>query len=58
MNGNGVSKKMCIVGLSINTVGILAASNPEFIPYAIVTIGVICVVYKFVQGYIDWSKNG
>ena len=54
---SGVSKKVCIVALSINTIGMLAASKPELIPYAIVTIGVICVCFKIVQGFIDWSKN-
>ena len=58
MTDNGVSKKVCIVTLSINTIGMLAASNPQLIPYAIVTIGVICVCFKIVQGFIDWSKNG
>ena len=57
MTDNGVSKKVTIVIVSINTIGTLAASHPEWIPYAIGAIALICVCFKIVQGFIDWSKN-
>ena len=53
---NGVSKKLCMTAVSIAAIAQLAQSAQDKLPYAIV-IGVICVVYKLVQGFIDWKKN-
>jgi hypothetical protein len=54
---NGVSKKVCITAASILAITQLAQDAPDKIPYAIV-VGVICVVYKLVQGWIDYKKKG
>lgn len=52
---NGVSKKLCIAAISISAICKLGEDAPNKLPYAIGVV-VICVVYKFVQGWID--KNG
>lgn len=49
---NGVSKKLCIAGISIFAVSALAEGAENKLPYALI-IGGICVIYKFVQGWID-----
>lgn len=52
---NGVSKKLCIAVVGIAAIVSLADGAPNKLPYAI-SIAVICIVYKAVQGYID-CKN-
>ena len=52
---NGVSKKLCITALSIGMIMSMSEGAKDKLPYAIV-IGVICVIYKIVQGWIDWKK--
>ncbi len=49
---NGVSKKLCLTGASIAAIASLSTDAPDRLPYAII-IGVLCIVYKVVQGYID-----
>lgn len=53
---NGVSKKLCITAAGILAVTELADGATEKWPYAIV-IGVMCVVFKVIQGFIDWKSN-
>ena len=53
---NGVSKKLCMTAVSIAAIVALSDGAPDKLPYAIV-IGVLCIVYKAVQGWIDY-KNG
>ena len=52
---NGVSKKLCLTALSIGMIVQLSDGAEDKLPYAI-AIGVICVIYKAVQGFIDWKK--
>jgi len=52
---NGVSKKLCITALSIGAIVQLSADAQDKLPYAVV-IGAVCVIYKLVQGFIDWKK--
>ncbi len=52
---NGVSKKLCITAAGILAVTQLAAGAENKIYYAII-IGAICIVYKAIQGFIDWKK--
>ncbi len=54
---NGVSKKLCITAASILAIVQLAGDAEDKWPYAVV-IGCICVTYKIVQGWIDYSKKG
>ena len=54
---NGVSKKLCITVAGIAAITQLSDGAPDKWPYAIV-IGVMCVIYKCVQGFIDWKNNG
>ncbi len=58
LNESGrLGKKACIVVLSINTIGTLAASHPEWIPCAMIVIGVICIGLMAVQGFIDYKTR-
>ena len=52
---NGVSKKLCMTAVSIVAISQLAAEAPDKLPYAVI-IGVICIFYKVVQGFLDWRK--
>ena len=52
---NGVSKKLCMTAVSILAVVQLSDGAEDKLPYAII-IASICVVYKLVQGIIDWKK--
>ena len=52
---NGVSKKLCMTAASIFAISQLADGAPDKLPYAII-IASLCVVYKVVQGFIDWKK--
>lgn len=54
---NGVSKKLCIVAISISAITKLAEGATVKWPYAVAIAG-ICVIYKLVQGFIDWKTNG
>ena len=56
MTENGVSKKLTVVILSINSVVGLASTAENKWPYAIV-IGAICVIFWAVQGFMDWSNK-
>lgn len=53
---NGVSKKLCMTAVSIVAISQLAESATDKLPYAIV-ICVICIVYKLVQGILDWKES-
>lgn len=50
------SKKLCIVMFTIQGVIGLAANTQDKWPYVIV-IGAICIVYKLVQGFIDYKSK-
>lgn len=52
---NGVSKKLCITAISIGAIVSMSNDAPDKLPYAIV-IGAVCVIYKVVQGWLDWKK--
>ena len=52
---NGVSKKLCMTAAGIVAITQLADGATDKWPYAIV-IGVICIVYKLVQGLLDWKS--
>ena len=54
---NGVSKKFLIGAYAISKVFELGIEAENKIPYAI-SIVVICVIFKVVQGFIDWKNNG
>ena len=56
MSDNGVSKKLCITGAGIIAITQLSEGAVDKMPYAII-IGVMCIVYKAVQGFIDWKQN-
>lgn len=53
---NGVSKKLCITAASIAAVVQLGSGVPdtEKWKFAAIVAG-ICVVYKVVQGVLDWK---
>jgi len=53
---NGVSKKLCMTAASIFLITKLAEGAEDKLPYALI-VGAICVVYKLVQGFIDWKRN-
>lgn len=53
---NGVSKKLCMTAVSIVAITQLANDAHDKLPYAIL-IGAICVVYKIVQGVLDWKNS-
>ncbi len=53
---NGVSKKLCMTAVSIAAVVTLAEDAPEKWKYAVI-IAVICIVYKLVQGALDWKAK-
>ncbi len=49
---NGVSKKLCVT-LALGAMILQMSDGAENkMPYAII-IGVICIAYKLVQGYLD-----
>lgn len=50
----GVSKKLCIAALGIHSISGMA--NDTNYLWCIAGIVGICVVYKIVQGFIDWKK--
>ncbi len=54
---NGVSKKLCITAASIAAVVQLSidVEDGEKWKFALI-IGGICVIYKIVQGFIDWKR--
>ncbi len=52
---NGVSKKLCITAAGIVAITQLADGAENKWPYAVV-IGVMCVAYKMIQGWIDSRK--
>jgi len=54
-NNNGVSKKLCMTAAGILAITQLAGDAPDKLPYAII-VGGICIVYKIVQGFLDWKK--
>ena len=54
---NGISKKLCITAMSIGLIMSMSTGAQDKLPYAII-IGVICVVYKIIQGWIDRKSNG
>ena len=51
---NGVSKKLCMTAATILAVTQLSEGAEDKLPYALI-IAVICVVYKLIQGFIDWK---
>ena len=57
MNGDGVSKKVCILMLAINSVVGLAGSAEDKWPYAIV-VGVMFIAYITVRAFTERKKNG
>lgn len=56
---NGVSKKLCVTAASIAAVVQLADGAPpaEKWKYAAV-IGGLCVIYKIIQGILDYKAAG
>ncbi len=54
---NGVSKKLCITGFGIAMIVQLGENAPDKLPYAI-AVAAIVVVYKLIQGAIDWRSAG
>ena len=54
---NGVSKKLCMTAAGILAVTQLADDTANKLPYAII-IGILCVVYELVQGFIDKKSRG
>lgn len=53
---NGVSKKLCMTAVSIAAIAQMAGDAEYKLPYAII-VGVICLVYKLIQGFIDWQAT-
>ena len=56
MNDNGVSKKLYAFSITVTAIAGMAANAETKWPYA-VAIGVAFVIYKCVQGFLDWSNN-
>jgi len=56
MNNNGVSKKLCITAMAMGLIMTMSDGAEDKLPYAIV-IGSICIIYKIVQGFLDWRKK-
>jgi len=54
MTESGVSKKLFIVALCVQTIAQVDAAPPLA---RVILVAIICVVYKLVQGFIDWSAN-
>ena len=52
---NGVSKKLCMTAAAILAVTQLSDGAEDKLPYAII-VAAIVVIYKLVQGWIDWKK--
>lgn len=58
MTDTGVSKKLCITAASIAAIVSLSSGVPatEKWKFAAAIAG-LCIVYKLVQGFIDWKKK-
>ena len=54
---NGVSKKLFITVVCVQAVVGLAEDAQDKLKYAVI-IGIIFLIYKVAQTFIDWSKNG
>lgn len=52
---NGVSKKLCVAAVSIGALVSMSDGAENKLPYAI-AVTAICIVYKIIQGWIDWKK--
>ena len=52
---NGVSKKLCMTAAGILAVASLAEGAKDKFAYAVI-VCIIVVVYKLIQGFIDWKK--
>ncbi len=57
MNGNGISKKVTILIVTVNSVIGLAANAENKLPYAIL-IGVMFCVYVIIRAFTERKKNG
>jgi len=57
MNGNGVSKKVTILMLAINSVVGLAGSAEDKWPYAIV-VGVMFIAYVTIRAFTERNTSG
>ncbi len=57
MNDNGVSKKVCILMLAINSIVGLAGSAEDKWPYAIV-VGVMFIAYVIVRAFSERKQSG
>ena len=57
MNGNGVSKKVTVFMLVVNSIIGFAANAPNKLPYAILIV-VVFVVYLLIRAFTERKKNG
>ena len=52
---NGVSKKLCVTMFGIQAILYMSQGSDDKLFFACLIAGVI-VVFKVVQGFIDWKK--
>ena len=52
---NGVSKKLCITGITIGAIVGMSVGEEEKLYYAVI-VGVLCVIATLVQAFLDWKK--
>ena len=53
---NGVSKKLCVTVAGIAAVASLAEGAENKLFFALAIAG-MCVIFKIVQGFIDWKSS-
>ena len=52
---NGVSKKLCLTIIGIQAIIQMSDGSEDKIYYALIIAGLV-VLYKVIQGVIDWKK--